>query len=302
MAVVSLLLNVLGPVVAIIAIGALGGKRLDIDINSLSRLAYWVLGPAFIFEVFANSQLDGSVAGRLILAALAGVVASATLMVVSARVSGSSGPERSADMMTSIYGNVGNTGIAVTVFALGEDALAAAGVLMLTINVIGMTVGIALAASQSVGLTTSLKRALLAPMTMAAIAAIAINTAGLSVPLLAERAIGLLAGALIPVMLFTLGMQLMESGTWKPSIGLGVTATAKLAVAPAAAVLAGRALGLEGDNLAVVAIQSAMPPAVFCLIVAREHKLAPERVTANVVALTLLSLLTLPVVLALVVP
>ncbi len=173
---------------------------------------------------------------------------------------------------------------------------------MLTVNVVGIMVGVGLAASQTVGSTTALRRALLAPMTVAAAAAIPINVLALDIPTLADRSIGLLAGALIPVMLLTLGMQLAEAGGWKPTPALGVTALAKLLVAPLGAVAVAAALGLGGDNLGVVAIQSAMPPAVFCLIVAREHGLEPERVTANVVALTMLSLVTLPIVLILFVP
>ncbi len=298
----SLLLDVLGPVVAIMALGAFIGDRLGIDIQSLSRMAYWVLGPAFVFDVFADSQLAGSVALRLMLAGLGGMAAAAVVMVLANRLARSNPSEQAADIMTSIYGNVGNTGLAVSVFALGEGSLAAAGVLMLTINIVGMMVGIALAAAQSDGLRTAIWRALLAPMSLAAAVAIPINIASFSVPTLAERSIGLLAGALIPVMLFALGMQLTAAGRWSFTPGLGATAAAKLVVAPLAAVLVARLVGLQGNDLGVVAIQSAMPPAVFCLIVAREHDLEPQRVTANVVALTLLSLLSLPVVLVLAVP
>ena len=299
MSVIPLLLNVLGPVVAIIAVGALAGRRLGIEIQSLSRLAYWVLGPAFVFDLFASTDLAGSIAFRLIAAGIAGSLAAGIFTLSTNRFSSSTPSEKAADLMTSVYGNVGNTGLAVSVFALGEDILPAAGVLMVTINVIGMSTGVGLAASQTVGVSTALKRALLAPMTVAAAVAVPINLASLTVPTLADRSIGLLAGALIPVMLFTLGMQLNEAGGWSPTPGLTASAVAKLIVAPIGAVAVGSALGLAGDNLGVVAIQSAMPPAVFCLIVAREHGLEPARVTANVVALTLLSLLTLPVVLIL---
>ena len=74
---------------------------------------------------------------------------------------------------------------------------------------------------------------------------------------------------------------------------------AKLIVAPLAAVAAGALMGLDGDFLGAVAIQSAMPPAVFCMLLAMENDLEPERVTASVVTSTLLSLVTLPFVLAL---
>jgi len=58
-------------------------------------------------------------------------------------------------------------------------------------------------------------------------------------------------------------------------------------------------IGLTGDLVAVSAVQSAMPPAVFCMVVALEHDLEPEAVTSTVVFATLVSLATLPVVLLL---
>jgi predicted permease len=127
--------------------------------------------------------------------------------------------------------------------------------------------------------------------------ALVVNVMDLDVPLLAERSVGLLAEGLIPVLLFTLGIQLVSSGrpTW--SNDLGAVLVAKLAVAPLAAGLAGNALGLAGDDLAAVVIQSAMPPAVFCAVVATEYNLVPERVTAAVVLTTVVSVLTLPFVL-----
>ncbi|MEZ5226165.1 MAG: hypothetical protein R2710_05685 [Acidimicrobiales bacterium] len=79
------------------------------------------------------------------------------------------------------------------------------------------------------------------------------------------------AGALIPVMLFTLGLQ--SRSAWPP-------------VRPTRCHDRGEAGGrhsprrpwpgwsrLDGDLLWAVAIQSAMPPAVFCMVLAMEHDL-----------------------------
>ncbi len=302
MSVVRLLLDVLGPVVILVAIGAFVGDRLKLDIDTLSRLAYWVLGPAFVFEIFTTNTLAGSTALRLVAAGLAGMAAAAALTWVASALVGSSGSEKAADVMTASYGNVGNTGLAVTAFALGDDALAAAGVLMLTINITGMASGIAMATSQKHGLGDVAKKALLAPMTIAAVAAIALNAGSVDLPLIADRSIGLAAAAMIPVMLLALGMQLALTGWRTPNVGLGLSTVAKLVIAPLAATAIGASLGLVGDDLGAVAIQSAMPPAVFCLIVAKEHGLEPDRVTTSVVAMTALSLLTLPIVLVLAVP
>jgi len=186
------------------------------------------------------------------------------------------------------------------VFALGESALEVAAVLMVTINMTGMVLGVALAQARSASPVTALVRGLTAPMTLAAGAALAVNALNLDVPLLAGRSIGLLSDALIPVMLFTLGLQLVKSGRPSWSNDLGVALVAKLAVAPVVAGLVAAALSLDGNNLDAVVIQSAMPPAVFCAVVAIENDLVPDRVTASVVLTTMASVLTLPIVLLLV--
>ncbi|MFT4989095.1 MAG: putative permease [Acidimicrobiales bacterium] len=47
-------------------------------------------------------------------------------------------------------------------------------------------------------------------------------------------------------------------------------------------------------------LQAAMPPAVFCMVLALEHDLEADRTTNDVVVVTIASLLTLPLALTLV--
>ncbi|MEZ5378463.1 MAG: AEC family transporter [Acidimicrobiales bacterium] len=298
MSTLSLLIDVLGPVVLIVAVGAYAGPRLGIVAGSLSSLAYWILGPAFVFQLLQDNGLDSSTVLRLCIAGVVGMVAAVLAAVAGNRAIGSTSSVTAASVVTSAYGNVGNAGLAITVFALGDDALPAAGILMLVINVLGITLGVGLAAGQTVGVVGAVRRAVLAPMAIAAIIAMLTGAVDVAPPLVVERSIGLLAGALIPVMLFTLGLQLAITGLRARTPDLGVTIVAKLVVAPLAATTVARLVGLDGDLLWAVAIQSAMPPAVFCMVLAMEHDLETERVTSAVVMTTLASLVTLPVVLA----
>ncbi len=293
----TVLFDVLGPVAVLVGLGAILGPRLSIDAGSLSRMAYWVFGPAFVFGLLAGADLDRSVVLKLIAASLAGMGAAFVVAVVWAAVTGSSYERGAAVTMTSVWGNVGNAGLAIVAFALGDDALPVAGVLMVTINLASLVLGVGMAQARTASVSAAIWRGLTAPMSLAGAVALLVNLAGIDVPLLADRSIGLLADALIPVMLFTLGLQLVSSGrpTWGSD--LSVVIVAKLLVAPAAAWLAATALSLEGDAFAAVVIQSAMPPAVFCAVVATENNLVPERVTAAVVATTIVSALTLPIVL-----
>ncbi len=297
MAIFTVVLDVLAPVAVLVLLGAVAGPRLGVEAGSLSRLAYWIFGPAFVFALLADADFERSVVVRLILAAFAGMVAAGLVAGLWAALTGASYEVGAATVMTGVWGNVGNAGLAIVAFALGDDALPLAGVLMITINLTALVLGVGLATARSSSIGTAIFRGLSAPMTVAGAAALVVNLTNLDVPLLADRSIGLMANALIPVMLFTLGLQLRASG--RPRFGgdLGVVVLAKLAVAPLAAGLVGARLGLSGDAIRAVVIQSAMPPAVFCMVVATENDLVPDRVTAAVVVTTLASIVTLPVVL-----
>lgn len=297
MSLVTVLFEVLAPVAVLVLLGAVAGPRLAVDSGSLSRLAYWVFGPAFVFGLLAEADLERSVVLGLVVAAVAGMMAALLVTVGWARLTGAGYETGAAMGMTSIWGNVGNAGLAIVAFALGEDALPVAGVLMVTINLTSLVLGVGLAQARTASIRAAVLRGLSAPMTIAGGVALVINLLGLDVPLLADRSIGLLAQALIPVMLFGLGLQLVDAGRPRWANELGVVAAAKLAVAPAVAAAVAVAVGLEGDARAAVVIQSAMPPAVFCAVVAAENDLLPDRVTAAVVATTILSLVSLPVVL-----
>ena len=293
----NVIFDVLAPVAILVGLGAALGPRLHIDVGGLSRLAYNVFGPAFIFAVLAGADLERGVVARLVLAGLAGMASAVALAVLWSRITGAGYELTAATAITSSYGNVGNAGLAIVAFSLGDQALPVAGVLMLTINLTGLVLSVGLAEARSRSPLPALGRALATPMAIAGAISLLVNLSGVDLPVVVDRSIGLLADALIPVMLLTLGMQLAKSGrpTW--SNDLGVVLVAKLALAPLVAGLAASALSLGGDFLDAVVIQSAMPPAVFAAVIAIESDLAPDRVTAAVVLTTLLSALTLPVVL-----
>ena len=202
--------------------------------------------------------------------------------------------------MTAAYGNVGNTGLAVSAFAFGEAALPIATVLMLVINVTGIATGVGLASSRDRSLVGSLLSALRAPMTLAVVPSVLVNMTGAEPPLLVTRPLALLGAALIPIMLLSLGAQLQRTGLRAPSFDVGVSIGSKLLIAPLAAAAAAWLLGLDGDAFGVVVVQSAMPAAVFTSVVATQEDLEPERVVAALVLGTLIAIPTLLLTVALV--
>ena len=295
----QLLIDVLGPVVLIVAAGALAGPRLGLDTETLSKLAYWILGPAFIFDIFSTTSLPADTAIKLVAAGAAGLVAAGLVAKVLAPAAGLRGPAASATVMSSAFGNVGNAGLAISVFALGDDALDRAGVLMLTILFLGTLLSVGLGTRQRESSLRAAARAVASPMIAAGIVGFIVNVFDLALPLLVERSASTFAQGLIPVMLFTLGLQLATTGNLRFMRSTAVVGLAKLAVAPLVGWAIAEVLGLTGDDRGVIILQSAMPPAVFCMVMAIEHDLEAERTTNDVVVVTVLSLITLPVVLTL---
>ena len=297
-----LLLEVLGPVAVLVALGALVGARLKLDHSALSRVAYWILGPAFAFDVLFDAQVEPELVAKVTIVCLVGMLAAVTFAATASVVAGFSYPVGAATVMTAAYGNVGNAGIAISIFALGDQVLPIAVIALLAINVTGLSGGVALASAQTVSPWRAIFVALAAPMTAASGVALILNVFDVGVPVAVDRPVTLLADAMIPVMLLTLGIQLVRSQRSSFSIDLPISALAKLVIAPVAVWLATKPLGLGGDAAAVAVIQSAMPPAVLSALLATEHNLEPERVTNAVVLITLASIVTLPIVLVLVTP
>lgn len=296
----QLLLDVLGPVVLIVAAGAAIGPRIGLDGPTLSKLAYWILGPAFVFNIFATTTLEAETAIKLVIAGTCSVVAGAVGARFLAMATGVKGSLASSTVMSGAYGNVGNAGLAISAFALGDEILDRAGVLMVTIMFLGTLLSVWLGTMQSQSAVQAARQALLSPMVVAGIVGFFLNLTSLDLPTVVDRAVTTTSQGLIPVMLLALGLQLATGARLRWFRTTSVVGAAKLLIAPAIGGLVASLLGLSGDDLGVVVLQSAMPPAVFCMVLALEHDMESERTTNDVVATTLAALLTLPVALSLV--
>ncbi len=294
-----ILADILVPVFLLVATGAVAGRRLALDSRSFAKVAYWILGPVFVFDILARADLTADLVARVVGASVLAMVAVGSAAVLVGRLFRRPADVVAAGLTTSVYGNVGNFGLAIVVFTFGDSALPLAGIVLLVVNVVGLVVGVAAANWEEGGALVSLGRALTAPMTLAVVPAVFVNVADAELPLWLGRATTLVAAALIPMMLLTLGIQLSEMGMPRFSGDVVRTLVTKLVVAPAVAAAAVWGAGLTGMPAGVLILQFAMPPAVFTALIALEHDLAPDLVTTTVLAGTLVSVLTLPVVIAL---
>ena len=295
----SIFFNVVTPVFILVFLGYVLGPRLDIQYRSLSRTAYYLLIPAFIFNVLSQVHIDLGTAGRMV--AGIGIVYVSTGLAgwLLAHVLGYGREMAIAFLMTTVFGNVGNFGLALARFRLGDGAMESATVYMVTVNTVSFTSCVLFASWLRNGGFGALKSLFKTPGILVLPVALFFPFTGTTPPIIVQRISGLLGDAMIPVMLLVLGLQFREAGRLQWGRPAMVACGVRLVVGPALAFVIIPQIGLSGIQASTGILQSAMPAAVLTAIIAMEHDVVPNFVTTVVFASTLLSLVSLTIVLTL---
>jgi len=297
----SVFADVVLPVFAIVGLGYLLGPRLGLEARTLARTAYYVFVPAFMFDVIARADVELARAARMAAFAVATHLAFAALGWGVARALGRPREVVAGFVMLAVFGNVGNFGLALVTFRLGPEALVPASIYFIVILVVAFAVSVGAAAwARGGGALHAMGQVVKTPALVVVLPAALVSGLDLHLPLALTRAVGLLGGAMIPTMLFVLGLQLSEAKGLRLSGDVLLASALRLVAAPALAALLVPFFGLKGLERAAGLLQAAMPAAILVAIVSLEYRVAPQFVMSAVVWSTLLSLPTLTVLLALV--
>ena len=295
----NVFVNVIMPVFGIVVLGYLLGGRLALQVQTLTRLAYYVFAPAFIFRAIGSSDIPLQSAARMICFIVAAHLLTALLAGGVARMLGRSRETIAAFVMIAVFGNVGNYGLAIIRFRLGEAAVAPAALYFVALSLTAFAVSVGAAGWAHGGSRGALGRLLKTPALWAAVPGLLVSHGGVALPLMLSRLIGLLADAMIPVMLFALGLQLFEQKRIPMTLDIVIASSVRLLLAPALACLVAIPFGLPPVTWAAGILQAAMPAAIFVAIIARENDIVPEFATSVVIYSTLASLATLTLIMVL---
>ena len=290
-------LNVVTPVFILVVIGYFVGPRLKIDARSLSRTAYFVFIPAFVFNIISEAKIDFELALQMLSFVLVAQIAVALLGFLVGKALRQSREITAAFVLIATFGNVGNFGLPLIVFRLGETARTYATVYFVATVFISFVICVGVASWARSGGVTAVFSVFKTPALIALIPALVFNITDVEVPIFLSRLSGLLGQAMIPVMLITLGVQMGEIPKIKISFNVFAASTVRLIGGPVLALLIVPYFGLEGLERSTGILQAAMPAAVLASIIALEYKLLPEFVTTTVLFSTLYSILTLTVIL-----
>lgn len=277
--------EVIGPVVAIALLGFLYARKRPTDMSVVNRLNMDCLLPALIFVNLARTEIETDSLLRLGLCACAVVLGSGALAWPVCRAAGM--PPR-AFLPPMMFKNYGNLGLPLALFALGQPGLEAMVVLFVVGNVLHLTVGFWILRG-----SLSLREVACTPMIVAAAAGLLVSFAQVELPGAVANSFELLGAAAIPLMLFALGVRMVDVHARSLRIGL-----AGAALCPACGIACYGAVTslvrLDGLESHVLLMFSVLPPAVLNFMFAERFGVSPELVAAIVLAGTVLSLAVIP--------
>lgn len=282
-------LEIVAPVFLLAATG-FGWRKfgLEYPVEFVTRLAMTIAVPCLIFTALMQTQIDPAALSALTVAALVAYalmgVLSAVLIIV-ARI------DRRTFLAPTIFGNTGNLGLPLALFAFGEAGLGYGVVIFAVTAVLSFTIGIRMVSDQA-----SVLRVLREPMVWATLLGALFLWQGWQTPGWLTNALSLAGQLAIPLMLFTLGVAVAR--LTPRGVGRAVLLSlAKLAIGIVAGTAAGWAFGLEPVAFSVLVLQLATPVGVSSYLLAERFRADGDAVAGYVVISTLLSVLTLPVLL-----
>jgi predicted permease len=294
----ELFANNLLPVFLAAGAGYVLAARFRLDARPVSQVAFYLFAPCLVFQVIIDSELRDDALLRMAGLALASLLAVALLAGLVAWRIGWPRRTVAALILVVLLPNTGNFGLSTTLFAFGDAGLAQASVFFVISAILTFTVGVFVASMGRSGLGSALRGLVRVPAVWSVMIAMIVTRSGWSLPLPAARTVELFSAASIPLFLVVLGMQLQGRGVKGPVGPLALAGGMRLLGGAAIGLVLASLIGLEGAARQAGVLQSAMPSAVICIVLATEYDVEPALVTSAVFATTLAAPLTLTPLLA----
>ena len=191
-----------------------------------------------------------------------------------------------------IFGNTGNLGLPLALFAFGEVGLGYAVVIFAVMGIYSFTFGIWLVSGGG-----SLLKVIKEPLVGATLLGGLFMVQGWQTPVWMTNTLELIGQMAIPLMLITLGVALARL-TPENVIRAVILALVKVAVCAGVAFGIGTFFQLAPIALAVLVLQVSTPFAVTSYLLAEKYGAEAGEVAGLVVVSTLLAVVTIPITLA----
>jgi predicted permease len=279
--------SILFPVFALVFVGYLVGRFIKPDFRPINRINMDVFTPALVFSSLVSMPIDMGQA-PLLLAAIIAVIVPGIVMVPITKLTGLS---FKAWVPPHMFRNSGNLAIPLFTYTFGELALPSAVLLFVVSACLHISLGVMLLSSGN-----PLKQIIKMPIFLSASLALAMNLSGVSIWNPLYEATALLGQAAVPVMLLSLGAQMLNLRLDGLKVGLVCTAQS-LGTGAIAFALIYWLIPLPIMQLQMMVLFTMLPPAVMNYLFAERLNIEPMTVASMVLFGNFFSIITLPLLL-----
>ena len=290
----DLLLKVLEIVTPVIALASIGfvwvRSGLEYSVQFVTRLSMTLAVPCLIFVALMNSSVDPASIRSLTLASALGY---GLLTVVIAGLLRLTRLDQRTYLAPLVFGNTGNLGLPLALFAFGTAGLDNAVVVFAVMILWNFTFGVWVVAGGG-GIGKMLKE----PVVYGTLLGAVFLWQGWKTPVAITHTLELIGQMAIPLMLITLGVAVARLRPGRIALAAALSAV-KLAVCVALGLAIGHGFGLDRVAIAVLTLQLATPVAVTSYMLAEKYGADSHAVAGLVVVSTAMAVAALPLILAL---
>jgi malate permease and related proteins len=273
------------PVMLIIALGYALGRLWKPDMRVMNRFNLDVFGPFLVLAYLSDKSVDLVSMWPLAVASIIVVVGSGVLAYPFAKLAGESPRTFVPPMM---FNNCGNMGLPLALFAFGPAGVVGMVALFTTSNLLHFTIGPFIVHRHA-----ELKFLLKSPMIWATAIGAFLGISGLHLPDLVHKPIKMVGDSAIPLMLLALGVRMndVKLADFSMSLlGAAVCPIVGLIMAGVAAYI----VPMTKEQIGLVFLFGALPPAVLNFLVADYYKQEPAKVASIVLVGNIASIVFVP--------
>lgn len=283
-------LEIVAPVFLLALVGFAWVKLgFEYRVEFVTRLAMTLAVPCLMFTALMKTEVDPSALTTLLFASLIAYAVIAGLGAIGFRLAGYS---QQTYLAPFVFGNTGNLGLPLALFAFGAEGLGYAMVVFAVMAILSFTVGIWVVSGGG-----NLLKALKEPLVAATLLGALFLWRGWETPPFLTASLELIGQMAIPMMLITLGVAVARLTPGRVGQAV-VLSTLKLILCSVVAYSIGRAFGINEIALAVLVLQVATPVAVTSYLLAEKYGGDSEAVAGLVVVSTVMSVAAIPLLLA----
>ena len=282
--------DVIVPVFLIVAVGYGYGRWRHPDMSEFNRIALDILSPLLVYSALASRDFVLAEHWLLLIGGGVLILGSGLLAWPLARAVGMA-PRTLVPVV--MFNNSGNMGLPLALLAFGPTHFGAAVALFSISNLLHFSLGARLTSQAA-----RTRELLLSPLMLGTLLGFASALTDVRPPPVILSGMKLLGDAMLPLMLFALGVRL--TGLTRAGLGQGLLgALARPLVGLALGIPLAWALGLEGEARGQLLLFAALPPAVIQYLLAERYGQEPAKVAAMILLGNALAIVFVPLALSL---